>query len=821
MKKSKDKLLTKTSDDKPRELPKEYSPQKSNISAYNPGQSSGNVSVISRFRPLNDKEKSISIDMCVDFVDSERCVVRSNYENNNYKFNFDRIFSPESSQQEVYDFAARPIVDSVLEGFNGTILAYGQTSSGKTFTMEGSFDDEGKYGVIPRMVHHMFDHIMSSPVEVEYTVKVSMLEIYMEKVRDLIDTDQFNLNIREDKTKGIYIEQLSEHYVGSEDEVLELMQIGSENRAQASTNMNEHSSRSHSLFIITIHQVNNKDFNAKTGKLYLVDLAGSEKISKTGATGLTLEEAKTINKSLHTLGMVINSLTDGRSTHIPYRESKLTRILQESLGGNSKTCLIITCSPSVYNESETLSTLRFGNRAKNIKNKPKINKEITTKELQLVIEKLEKELHWAKRRINMLESYIQINNLKVPKDEEGEFYGYSAKVETKTSASQDHSFIQAEDSNVKTRGSVDLNSSIGMVDDYNREAVKSYRNALEKDISKLTKEDLIEANRNFNLMTNQLKEERAINSKQLTELTDYRKMNELMEQSIMDYKEREKEMEDRIIQLEAANRQLEKKSQSGKTIPSTSPIQQANENTASTYEISQQRNKLPNIPANPIQTEPKKTEFNKSSLIQSHQAEFQTPQTKIKCTALALTEMVEDMIKTASESTNSEVQKLREMLESCKERVYIDKINIFEENFLPKTEYDVIRYNQKMIEEAEQMLKKDKKRYENEKRFILRLLEEKSERIAQLEIELKENSNSIKILENKVNPEDRQFAKKIVNLEKNLDQLNSMYQQIVTAKGVVKCENQVLLRKMKQKNDKISQLERECQELRETVMKLI
>ena len=193
----------------------------------------------------------------------------------------------------------------------------------------------------------------------------------MEKIRDLIDTSRNNLNVREDKAKGVYVEGLSEHYVGNELEVLELMKVGSENRAIAATQMNQHSSRSHSIFIMTIHQNNVKDLVAKTGKLYLVDLAGSEKISKTGATGLTLEEAKTINKSLTTLGMVINNLTDGKSQHIPYRESKLTRVLQESLGGNAKTCLIVACSPSVYNESETISTLRFGLRAKKIKNKPK------------------------------------------------------------------------------------------------------------------------------------------------------------------------------------------------------------------------------------------------------------------------------------------------------------------------------------------------------------------------------------------------------------------------------------------------------------------
>jgi kinesin family protein 5 len=165
---------------------------------------------------------------------------------------------------------------------------------------------------------------------------------------------------------------------------------------------------------LTINQTNKQEGFSKIGKLYLVDLAGSEKISKTGATGHTLEEAKIINKSLTTLGRVIYNLTDGKSTHIPYRESKLTRVLQESLGGNSKTCLIITCSPSIYNESESLSTLRFGERAKKIKNKPKINKEITVAELQKLVTQLKEQLKKADARIVQLENYIRQNGLNVP-----------------------------------------------------------------------------------------------------------------------------------------------------------------------------------------------------------------------------------------------------------------------------------------------------------------------------------------------------------------------------------------------------------------------
>lgn len=312
-------------------------------------------------------------------------------------------------------------MESVLEGFNGTILTYGQTSSGKTFTMEGVVGDGELEGIIPRTIKDTFEFIRNTTENIEFTVKISMVEIYMERIKDIIDPSRKDLNIREDKAKGIYIEDLSEHYVGCEEEVLDLIKIGSENRTVGETKMNAVSSRSHSIFAMTIHQNNMTTNVAKTGKLFLVDLAGSEKVSKTEATGLLLEQAKKINCSLTTLGMVINNLTDGKSTHVPYRDSKLTRALQESLGGNAKTCLIITCSPSIFNHHETLSTLRFGERAKKIKNKPKINKETTVAELKMEIEKLEKTIAKGNKRIIQLSQFIEKNGLKIPEEDDYEF----------------------------------------------------------------------------------------------------------------------------------------------------------------------------------------------------------------------------------------------------------------------------------------------------------------------------------------------------------------------------------------------------------------
>ena len=372
-----------------------------------------NVNVICRFRPMNELEKTNGNEQVAVFTSPTSLQFNSVREKNHYRFNFDRIFPPTSNQESIYNFGVKGIINSVLDGYNGTVLAYGQTGSGKTFTMQGDMSNPLNHGIIPRMIDHVFEFIHSQEGS-EFMIKVSMIEIYQEKIRDLLDLTRVNLPIREDSIKGIYVDGCSERYVGCPTDVYSALETGSNNRAQAATNMNEHSSRSHSIFILTINQNNKKEGFSKVGKLYLVDLAGSEKISKTGATGHTLEEAKIINKSLTTLGRVINNLTDGKSQHIPYRESKLTRVLQESLGGNSKTCLIITCSPSVYNESETLSTLRFGERAKKIKNKPKINKEVTVAELQKLVDELKENLKKANARITQLENFIKQNGLSVP-----------------------------------------------------------------------------------------------------------------------------------------------------------------------------------------------------------------------------------------------------------------------------------------------------------------------------------------------------------------------------------------------------------------------
>ena len=265
-----------------------------------------------------------------------------------------------------------------MDGFNGTIFAYGQTGTGKTFTMEGVRSSKELRGVIPNSFDHIFTHISRSTDE-QYLVRAQYLEIYQEEIRDLLHKDQSKrFELKESPDKGVYVKDLSAFITKNETEIEHVMNVGNQNRSVGATNMNEHSSRSHAIFIITIEcsQVYaDGETHIRVGKLNLVDLAGSERQAKTGASGTRLKEATKINLSLSALGNVISALIDEKSTHIPYRDSKLTRLLQDSLGGNSKTVMVATIGPASYNFEETLTTLRYANRAKNIKNKPKINED--------------------------------------------------------------------------------------------------------------------------------------------------------------------------------------------------------------------------------------------------------------------------------------------------------------------------------------------------------------------------------------------------------------------------------------------------------------
>lgn len=261
-------------------------------------------------------------------------------------------------------------------------------------------------GVVPRIVSSIFEHIENAGEEIEFMVNVSLIEIYMEEVKDLLNPNaKKKAQIRESPEKGIHLEHVSNPSAADELEVESIIAKGNSNRKVGRTNMNAVSSRSHMITIINITQTNTIDKNVKRGKLFLVDLAGSERAGKTGATGETLAEGALINKSLLCLGNVINSLTENKP-FIPYRNSKLTRLLQDSLGGNSRTTLIVTCSPSKYNEGETISTLKFGVRAKLIKNKPTVNEELSREVLLINLSRAELKIKTLNQHVNFLKDYI-------------------------------------------------------------------------------------------------------------------------------------------------------------------------------------------------------------------------------------------------------------------------------------------------------------------------------------------------------------------------------------------------------------------------------
>nr|CAD2178202.1 unnamed protein product [Meloidogyne enterolobii] len=363
----------------------------SQISSQSTSSSSGNecVKVVVRCRPLSSSEQAQGHNCCVN-VDSKSGIIELTNpqcpDEPAKCFSFDSAFDLNSKQLDVYDEAVRPIVDSVLQGFNGTVFAYGQTGTGKTYTMEGPSGigkniASDQRGVIPNSIDQIFQHIAQSPPSLQYLVRASFLEIYQEEIRDLLDKSGGTgkrLELKERPDVGVYVRDLSSFVTQSVEEIEHVLKVGHSNRSVGRTNMNEHSSRSHAILVLTVESSEigpDGQPHIRVGRLNLVDLAGSERQSKTGSEGQRFREATKINLSLSALGNVIAALTDQQSSHIPYRDSKLTRLLQDSLGGNSKTVMIANIGPASYNYEETLSTLRYSSRAKQIQNKPIINED--------------------------------------------------------------------------------------------------------------------------------------------------------------------------------------------------------------------------------------------------------------------------------------------------------------------------------------------------------------------------------------------------------------------------------------------------------------
>lgn len=400
-----------------------------------------NIKVGVRFRPFNRRELSQPEHKqnYLEITENSVCVL----EGTENTFTFDHVFSPvfspvyssnsssldeeephSNSQEKIYTTMVQEAIHDVCQGYNACVFTYGNTSSGKSYTMFGH--ESGKYelrGIIPRVCHDIFNIINNDENTIESRIKCSFLEIYQERIRDLLvpkkknrEADNSSLKIRQSTKRGIYVQGLLEKFVYSDDDILKIISDGSEQRVVASTSLNSVSSRSHSVLTIFITQVLS-DGSEVESRINLIDLAGSENVGKSEVQGVNLAEAKLINKSLSTLGNVINALTEKNREHVPFRDSKLTYLIQDSLGGNSKTIVICTASPSILSKTETISTLKFAKRIKEVRNIPKINKNESIPNLLRTIEEMGKKYNELLGKYNDTQNIIKSIQDNDPYDE--------------------------------------------------------------------------------------------------------------------------------------------------------------------------------------------------------------------------------------------------------------------------------------------------------------------------------------------------------------------------------------------------------------------
>ncbi|CAL8470663.1 g10205 [Coccomyxa elongata] len=356
------------------------------------------VKVVVRVRPPHGSESGGAISVAPDNKGIVLYRDQSNVPQSG--FEFDKVLREDASQADVFHAAVQPIVDDVMNGYNGTIMAYGQTGAGKTYTLSSVAPDN--IGMMPRAAAAIFSEIEHDSSNV-YTVVMSYIQIYMELLQDLLQPQNNDLQIREGED-GVFVAGVHEVEVEKVEDCLHLLQVGDRNRVFAFTALNAHSSRSHAIVMLTITKrpaaaPQNRALGqkVKVGKLFLVDLAGSERLKKSRSTGLRASEAVSINLSLTTLGMCINARADPNATHVPFRDSKLTRLLQESLGGNAKTSLVIAVANALQHVDETLQSLQFGSRAMRVHTQAVVNEHVDFKvmnaELVAALDKREDKAH--------------------------------------------------------------------------------------------------------------------------------------------------------------------------------------------------------------------------------------------------------------------------------------------------------------------------------------------------------------------------------------------------------------------------------------------
>ncbi|XP_053740973.1 kinesin-like protein KIF21A isoform X6 [Synchiropus splendidus] len=432
------------------------------------GQDESSVRVALRVRPQLAKEKIEGCHICTYVMPGEPQVILGK----DKAFTYDYIFDMDSQQESIYSTCTEKLIEGCFEGYNATIFAYGQTGSGKTYTMGTGFDiniAEEELGIIPRAVHHLFKGIeerrqaaqeQGRPVP-EFKINAQFLELYNEEVLDLFDStremkQKSHIKIHEDANGGIYTVGVTTRAVSSEAEMMQCLKLGALSRTTASTQMNVQSSRSHAIFTIHLCQVrvcasDNQDndtdnrvsngnsevdeYETLTAKFHFVDLAGSERLKRTGATGDRAKEGISINCGLLALGNVISALGDRskRSSHVPYRDSKLTRLLQDSLGGNSQTMMIACISPSDRDFMETLNTLKYANRARNIKNKVVVNQDK------------------ASQQISALRTEIARLQMELMEYKTGKRLAGEDGVECFSDMFHENSMLQTENSNLRVR----------------------------------------------------------------------------------------------------------------------------------------------------------------------------------------------------------------------------------------------------------------------------------------------------------------------------------------------------------------------------------